>query len=682
MESLNKNVSYTLGPADSEKDVPVNTRRLGLGIDAGGTYTDAAVFDFKSGRVLAKSKALTTKWKYSLGIMEAVDSFPEEYKTSIDQISISTTLVTNAIVESNQRPVGLLLMPNGSQPQPPSDLKHQPMQIIHGRLTIGGDITEEIDAREIRNTVAHMISHFHVEAFAVSGYGGTVNSKLELQVKKIIREESGMEVCCGHELSGSLNFSIRAVTAVLNAGVMPIMEDFLKEMEFSMSQAGIAAPLLVVRGDGGVMSEIYAREFPVQTALSGPAASMAGAMFLTGLEDAAVIDVGGTTSDIGFLNGGRVFICDDGARIGGWDTHVKAVDMLTSGLGGDSEILFQRQDWLLGPKRITPVSLLSVMNASKQMLLDSLDFARGKIGIWPDSTVPFQFLYRTGKAPDFEMTSREHAIYDSLEEGPMMIGQLMNRLGIGLWKMVKSARLEGSYCVQRAGLTPTDLFHFEGLLSLWDKDIAEAYLVLIADTAGFSSADLAGYIRTMISEKLGTVLLEKMLGRDIVQGSGLNYILSHGNSLIQLNPKITFPVVGLGAPASLMLGDAVGRLNGKLTLCENGDVANAVGAITSKVRVSCEARIAVTYTGGFRIHGLEGEENPFESLAEAEKRCISVLEEQIRSRGRKAGTSASELRITIKSEVACSTEGSEVFIQRLYRAEISGIPDLVQNLLR
>jgi len=674
-ESLNKNISFTLGQADSEKEISVNTRRLGLGIDAGGTYTDAVVFDFKSGRVLAKSKALTTKWKYSRGIMAAVDSLPEEYKASIDQISISTTLVTNAIVELNQRPVGLLLMPNGSQP--PVDLKYQPMQIIHGRITIGGEITEEIDAEEIRNAVSHMISHFHVDAFAVSGYGGSVNPKLELQVKKIIREKSGMEVCCGHELSGSLNFSIRAVTAVLNAGVMPIMEEFLKEMEYSMSQAGIEAPLLVVRGDGGVMSEAYAREFPVQTALSGPAASMAGAMFLTGLEDAAVIDVGGTTSDIGFLNGGRVSVCENGARIGGWDTHVKAVDMLTSGLGGDSEIIFQRQVWILGPRRIAPVSQLFAMNDSKRRLLDSLDFARRKIGDWPDSTVPFQFLYRTGKTPDFEMTSREHAIYDSLEEGPLMIGQLMKRHGIGTWKMVKSARLESSYCVQRAGLTPTDLFHSEGLLSLWDKEFAESYQALVADTAGFSSADLARHIRSMISRSLGTVLLEKMLGGDIVQGSGLEHILNHGNRLIQLNPEITTPVIGLGAPASLMLGDAVSRLNGKLTLCENGDVANAVGAITSKVTVSCEARVAVTYAGSFRILGIEGEEDHFETLAEAEKCCIAALAKQIRSRGRKAGTSASDVTITIKSDVACSTEGSEVFIQRLYRAEISGTPDLV-----
>ncbi|MCK5737511.1 MAG: hypothetical protein KAH21_13585, partial [Spirochaetaceae bacterium] len=244
-------------------------------------------------------------------------------------------------------------------------------------------------------------------------------------------------------------------------------------------------------------------------------------------------------------------------------------------------------------------------------------------------------------------------------------------------KMVKSARLESSYCVQRAGLTPTDLFHHEDKMSLWNNKSASSYLGLTAESAGLDLSDLQELIHRMISEKLGTVFLQKMMGMDIIQGSGIKYILNHGNHLIKLIPEITIPVIGLGAPASLMLEDIAGQLNGQLTLCENGDVANALGAITSKVAVSCTARIAVTYSGGYRIHGMEGEETQFESLSKAEKRCIEALTEQTRCQGRKAGTSASEVNITIKSEVALSTGGSEVFIQRLYRAETSGIPDLV-----
>ena len=664
---FDKNTVITLEPVNEKPEQIESSRRLGLGIDAGGTYTDAVIFDFRTREVLAKSKALTTKWKYSLGIMEAVNALPGKYRDSIDQISVSTTLVTNAIVESNQRPVGLLLMPNGRDV--PGDLKYQPLKVIQGRMTIGGEITEDINPEEIRREVRHMISQFHVEAFAVSGYGGSVNPALELEVKKIIRDETGLEVCCGHELSGILNFSIRAVTAVLNAGVMPIMEDFLKEMELSIVSAGIKAPLLVVRGDGAVMNETFAREFPVQTALSGPAASMAGAMFLTGNEDALVIDVGGTTSDIGFIENNRVTVCEKGARIGDWDTHIKAVDMLTSGLGGDSEVIFHRQNWILGPRRITPISWLGT--------LMKLEEVTGTDRKWAESTIPLQYLYRTGKMPDFELTSREKAVFEVLEEKPLMIGEIMDRLGIGTWKLVKSARLENSYCVQRAGLTPTDVFHQEGKLSLWNKDIASRYMDLIADSAEIDSADLALRIRRMIIDKLGSVLIEKMMGLEIAEGSGISQILNHGNNYLSLKPEITIPVVGLGAPAALMLKDTVRQLNGRLTLCKDGDVANALGAITSNVRVSVSARIAVSYSGEYRIYGLEGEEESFEFLSDAEKRCIEVLGEQTRIMAAKAGTSAQKVTITIKSAVATSTEGTEVFVERTYLAEISGIPDLV-----
>ena len=123
-ESLNKNTRMILEGPESGKEHSCPPRRFGLGIDAGGTYTDAVIFDFTDNKVLFKAKALTTKWKYSEGIMNAVNQLPHDYRKLIDQVSISTTLVTNAVVESNQRPVGLLLMPNGEEA--PTDLEHHP----------------------------------------------------------------------------------------------------------------------------------------------------------------------------------------------------------------------------------------------------------------------------------------------------------------------------------------------------------------------------------------------------------------------------------------------------------------------------------------------------------------------------------------------------------------------------
>ena len=206
---------------------------LGLGIDAGGTYTDAVLYDFKSRRVLARAKAPTTKWRYSEGILNAVKKLPGALLGDVDLVSLSTTLVTNAIIESNLHPVGLFLMPLGRGED--EGVSHAPAAVIRGRMNIEGQITESVDPEQIEDEARRMIKQYGVRAFAVSGYGASVNPALELQVKSILRKSTGLDVCCGHELSGTLNFYIRAHTAVLNAGVIPIMEEFLGEMKTALA---------------------------------------------------------------------------------------------------------------------------------------------------------------------------------------------------------------------------------------------------------------------------------------------------------------------------------------------------------------------------------------------------------------------------------------------------------------
>ena len=322
-------------------------------------------------------------------------------------------------------------------------------------------MTEDIDPGEIAETARRMVELQGVRAFAVSGYGGSVNPELELQVKEILRKKTDMNVCCGHELSGTLNFYVRAHTAVLNAGVIPIMEEFLSQMRTALLELSIDAPQLVVKGDGSVMTGAFASEFPVQTALSGPAASMAGARYLTGLDDALVIDVGGTTSDIGFLEKGQVRVCDDGASIASWRTHVKAVDMLTTGLGGDSAIVFDRGQWHIGPERITPFCALN----ARHSLSSTLEAPRTVAG---DPSQVLQWLSLTGKEPTFSPNALETRILERLKDGPMLIKDLAAELCQGVWKLLKSERLEKDYCVQRSGLTPTDLYHLQGRMMLWE----------------------------------------------------------------------------------------------------------------------------------------------------------------------------------------------------------------------
>ncbi|OQY33529.1 MAG: hypothetical protein B6241_07540 [Spirochaetaceae bacterium 4572_59] len=643
--------------------------KSGLGIDAGGTYTDAVLYDFTDSCVRAKAKALTTKWRYSKGIMEAVAKMPAARLATVDLVCLSTTLVTNAIVESNTYPVGLFIMPPGKMEE--AEIHNRPTEIIKGRMTIEGVPVEPVDPEEIRIKAEAMVSRYGVRAFAVSGYGGSVNPSLELEVKNIIRECTGLNVCCGHELSGTLNFIIRARTAVLNAGTIPIMEEFLKEMETVLAEVGIKAPLLVVRGDGSIMTGDYARDFPVQTALSGPAASMAGARHLTGLKNAIVADVGGTTTDIGFLEDYSVSICDEGADIARWKTHVRAVDMHTIGLGGDSEISFKRREWAIGPRRITPFCCLS----SQYALDESLDAYEKNSSFSEESLTPLQWLFVTGKVPDFELTYREDAVMNLLKERPMMIGEIADLLTGGVWKILKFDRLEKSYCLQRSGLTPTDLFHLKGQICLWKSDSLNRYFSLIARYAAMGSETLLDKLSYKVSRTVEEALLKRVFSG--LSSGDINPLMQKGNRWMAVHTKIDVPLIGLGAPAALMLNEAVSRLGGQIIIPRDAAVANALGAVTSQVSVSSRASIIPTIQGLFRIQGLKHTLDDFETLERAEQSCLSILKKHIRAKAQRAGTSSKKVIIQEEHKTAEAAGGDIIFLEKLYFATLKGLPDLV-----
>jgi N-methylhydantoinase A/oxoprolinase/acetone carboxylase beta subunit len=663
-----RNLVFESDKTDKESQ-PVRTASMGLGIDAGGTYTDAVLFDFKEQKIISRAKSLTTKWKYSEGIMAAVRQLPSHRLKEVDLVSLSTTLVTNAIVESNIDPVGLFLMPMATMT--PDNISHSPHSIIKGRMTIEGLISEDIKPGEIKEAAAKMIQQDGVRAFAVSGYGASINPALELKVKKILREETGLDVCCGHELSGTLNFYVRAHTAVLNAGVIPIMEEFLSEMKTALREVEVDAPQLVVKGDGSVMTGAFASEFPVQTALSGPAASMAGARFLTGLDEALVIDVGGTTSDIGYLEKGEVSVCESGASIGSWRTHVKAVDMLTTGLGGDSAIVFDRQIWSIGPGRITPFCWLN----AQYDLKSSMNKAN-EIEIEGESSIPLQWFYKTKKQPDFKLTGQEQKIMDMLEEGPRLISELSMKLCHGVWKLLKTQRLEKAYCIQKSGLTPTDLYHMQGKLSLWPVEGIQEYYDLYLKLQKESAYKVMDMLMNSISRLLAQSVLQRIFPEASETPDVYAPVLDRGNERLTLTPTLKTPVIGLGAPAFLFLEDAVKLLGGDVQIPENGDVANALGAITSKVSVESVAGIVPTVEGYYRILGMEGFED-LETLDEAEELCLKTLLEKTRDMAKRAGSSEETVRVRIEDKTAESAGGDILFLERVFRTSLKGAPDLI-----
>ena len=650
-------------------------RGLGLGIDAGGTYTDAVIFDFARREVLDSAKAITTKWDYTVGIGNALDKLDMKWLPRLELVAVSTTLATNAIVESTGRTTGLILMP------PPGTTAAEfsgPAAIVSGRLDIGGNEIEPVDPDEVRRVAKQMCEKQGVQAFAVSGYAGAINPVHEILVRDLVAETTGYDVCCGHELSDLLDFKIRAHTAALNAGIIPLIERFLKDTDTSLTARGINAPVMVVKGDGTLMRESRAKVHPVETILSGPAASLAGAKYLTAENHSTVVDVGGTTSDIGRIDNGRVDVNAKGAVVGKWRTHVRAVDMHTLGLGGDSEIFIEKQLLQVGPKRVAPVCWLSSAFSCKE----AFSHIRKHLDYYALDTRLAELLVGTGREPDFTLSEQEQRIIELLTIRPMTVIELVEALDIGHPALLQLKRLEGDFAVQRCGLTPTDLLHVTGRADLWDTEASREYQAAVCETAEKNPDSLYDEVSAIISEKLMYELVKRQMalentGEDLKDSQMAKAIfdtlLKGGNPDLEIVATLDKPVIGLGAAASQFLEEPVRRLSAELIIPKYAEVANAVGAITSHVHVSRGGSISPSPDGNFVISGVSGKRK-YKSLDEAYDAFACILRADVLVMAKEAGTDEQHVDIQYEDRIVKAADGTEIFLERNVTAEVNGAP--------
>ncbi len=657
-----------------------DTPRIGLGIDAGGTYTDVVVFDFITETVLSKAKSLTTKWDFTEGINHALNQIDAGHLEKVELISVSTTLATNAIVEDHGQPVGLLLMPPyGLYTR--GEIPHTPAEAIKGKMEIDGSVIEPVDEAEVRRIVAEMTTAHGVKAFAVSGYGSTKNPSHEMQVAKIIQRETSLGVTCGHELSQMLNFKSRAVTAVLNARIVPYLENLIRHLQSALAMKQINAPIMVVKGDGTVMSAGMARERPVETIFSGPAASVAGAKKLTGLTDALVVDIGGTTTDSAFIKKGRVNLCSDGNIVANTHTHVKALDMRTKGLGGDSAIRIHKNEMAIGPERITPVSFLAENHSG---VYEALRFITQHQDAYRISTVPMQMLSLTGRRDGISLSSHEEDIVAILSERPYSLHELAQVSGAEYWKLLTYENLLRHHMVCLCGLTPTDLLHAAGRVDLWDGNAAEAVISVFAGRMGLSPRAFVEVALDRFRAALATELFKKMMDRDIepdaIDASPacraiLGKWLNPAESDFAIRAELRYPIVGIGAPAGALLPAAAALFHTACIIPENADVANAVGAITSIVSLARSVRVTVGTAGGFIIEGLAG--CPlFDGYDEAVRYAENRLVEAVSAQARKAGTVNPIIKMEYQNEVATVANGDEIFLATNITVFAKGSPHL------
>ena len=658
-----------------------------LGFDTGGTYTDAVLFDPARGAVAAAAKALTTKHDLAIGLRGAMEAVLRELPVDdIGFVSLSTTLATNAIVEGQGSPICLLLL--GYEPSALDRaglrraLGHDPVCFIAGGHSATGDEQAPLDLPALEAAVhAH---HSSVAAFAVSGFFSVRNPAHEVAARELIGRLTGKHVSCGHELTSKLDAPRRALTTALNARLIPQLQQLIRAVEGLMAEKGVRAPLMVVKGDGSLVSAEFALARPVETILSGPAASVVGARHLAGEDDALVADMGGTTTDIALLSGGRPVLDREGAFVAGWRTMVEAVAVHTYGVGGDSEVHRDGQAIVVGPRRLVPLSLLCHQHPALLQVLH----ARHEADRLAPNAGRFVLRNRSLDTSAASLPPSQARVWAALAGGPVPLTDLAG--GYAASRAIERLVDRGLAIV--SGFTPSDAAHVLGLHGEWSHEAARlgAELWIRDDEAAArpSDPDAASFARRVIEATIlqsGRVIIDAALANDdettLAAGGPLgrrlvDQALRHTvgvSSLLRVNIALDRPLVAIGAPVRSYYPEVARRLGARLVVPPHAGVCNAVGAVAGGIVQSVSALITAPTEGVFRVHLPVGNAD-FSELEQAAEQALAETSALATRKARAAGAGDIELRHRRADKVHRDPNGIQIFIESRIEVTAFGRP--------
>ncbi|HUT27055.1 MAG TPA: hydantoinase/oxoprolinase family protein [Methanomassiliicoccales archaeon] len=631
---------------------------LGLGIDTGGTYTDTALVDLVDGRVIAKAKALTTRNDLSIGISGSIKNLGPIPVKDIRLVSLSSTLATNSVVEGKGCRVALIIA--GEEYKQSIPIEH--VVQVQGGHTIRGKANCDIDLVAAMDFVKGIANQ--VDAIAISTFFSVRNPEHEIALKDMISSNWGIPVVCGHELSTQLGFHERTLTAVLNAKLIPIMTDLIQSVIKVLKENSISAPLMIVKGDGSLMSEKLGKERPVETILSGPAASLIGAKNLTGEEEAVVVDIGGTTTDIGVLRGGKPRLDPEGAIIGGWRTRVKAADISTSGIGGDSRVVVVNGHILLGALRVMPLCIASVQYPR---ILESLKKVKG-LKPTPQAThialenilQADEFFIFSRSVKGYDLSQNEEFLVESIKDEPKTLMELSEATGVHPYSF-NVRKLEELGIITRIGFTPTDALHASGEYVEYDAEASTLAADYRAELCGVDIKEFCATVKEAVIQKITKEIIFRLVYEDCGKMAHCDVCNVLFDKMTTQRPGIDFSadirvhkkIIGIGAPIAAYLPSVAQRLHTELLMPVNSDVGNAVGAITSSIMESVEVLIkpkpglGVMEDPPCTMHSMD-EMREFETISEATNYARSWGESKVRQRSVMAG--ADEIEVIVENE--------------------------------
>ena len=540
----------------------MTTSRYGIGIDTGGTYTDGALIDLDDHSVLATAKSPTTHFDLSQGIALCLrDLFKDAdvKPADIEMVAVSTTLATNAVVESKGDRVGLIVAGYTR----PLDLPVVSTLFVEGGHTLQGEEETELDLDAVVRAVSQLKGN--VEAYVVCSAMSIKNPAHEKVMAKAVSIIDPLPVFMSSEVSSRVGVADRAATAVLNARLRPVMESFLMGMQDALVALGIARTVMIIRGDATAMNIVETHRQAASTVASGPAATAWFGLSFSPEKNAVIIDIGGTTTDITMIKDGKPTLTEDGSLIGKWHTHVDAVKMSTVGAGGDSHVVIDRYEKLqVGPDRVLPIAMAKDIVSPESWLGSGLK-AR-LVAIAPDLTEDeakhdpmLEFLFANG-AQTPEMLQAQFKMGESL-------------LSSHLRELVKAQ------LAFETGFTPTDALHVLGEIDLGDATLSHISAKILGAAYGMSAEAFSKEVLDQFGRKIEVAVLDHVLTIETGKSLSAFYPNYRNNNVIDMDFKVKLPFVGIGAVAQYVLPQVAERLGTTVVFPEHFEVGNALGAI-------------------------------------------------------------------------------------------------------
>ncbi len=630
---------------------------IGIGIDTGGTFTDAVVYDMEQQKILCSGKTLTTKSHLEDCIAAVLDLLEPEYVKQAEMLALSTTLATNACLEDKGSRAKILMI--GMNPECMPNLREvygaygfrdpEELIFIEGKPEHLFEQPKEPDWKELEEKAPAWFAQCGAVG-VLQAFPRANGGRFEKTAKDILKKKLGVPVTTACEMSDEVDVLRRGAGTLLNTRLIPLIAEFFQAVKHVMQERNMEMPLALMRSDGSLMSEELAREYPVETLLSGPAASLVGGSVLAGQADAVIVDMGGTTTDVAMVRNKMPLTSQGGIKIGPWKTTINGVYVDTFLLGGDSAVRFREGRLYLDGRRVIPLSFLA---ERYPQITERLRALGGQKRTHTRMLHECYVLQRSiAGQPGF--TEEEQRLCRVLETGPLLLEELAEAVEGDVYTL-KTERLEAEGILMRSGLTPTDMMILKGDFPGRRGEAAGEALRFLARNLGCRPEEIPDQVYELVEKKLycnlARILLkieypgqERVLGqKNIEEFIEMTYRKARHpeeTEWIGAPFSIRVPIVGVGAPVHIFLPRVAAMLGTRAIIGKDAPVANALGAIASQIVARVQVRVKVEYKGaeflGYSVY--EGtERRMFQDYQQALDLAGKLARQQVLEKTRRQG---------------------------------------------